>query len=112
MTKGILDPATYYYRRVFTDAARAIDAARTFDLIDADRIVVTGRSQGGGMAIAAAGLVDGLAGAMPDVPFLCNFERAVGKTNADPYQRAGDLPREVPRSRLTGSSRRCRTSTA
>src|SRR4051794_2582940 len=25
MTRGVLDPATYYYRRVMTDAARAID---------------------------------------------------------------------------------------
>ncbi len=30
MTKGILDPATYYYRRVYTDAVRAVDAARRF----------------------------------------------------------------------------------
>ncbi len=29
MTKGILDPKHYYYRRVFTDAVRAIDAARS-----------------------------------------------------------------------------------
>ncbi len=28
MTKGILDPKHYYYRRVFTDAVRAIEAAR------------------------------------------------------------------------------------
>ena len=28
MTQGILDPLTYYYRRVFTDAVRAVEAAR------------------------------------------------------------------------------------
>lgn len=85
MTKGIMEPATYYYRRVYTDAVRAVDAARSLDLVDADRVVVTGRSQGGGMAIAAAGLAAGLLGAMPDVPFLCQFERAVGKTDQEPY---------------------------
>ncbi|WP_336644773.1 acetylxylan esterase [Microbacterium sp. USHLN186] len=86
MTRGIHDPEQYYYRRVFTDAALLIDAVRTFEEVDADRIAVTGGSQGGGIAIAAAGLTEGLVGVMPDVPFLCHFERAVGLTDADPYQ--------------------------
>ena len=29
MTRGILNPRTYYYRRVFTDAARAVETALT-----------------------------------------------------------------------------------
>lgn len=86
MTRGIEDPEKYYYRRVFTDAALLIDAVRGFDEVDADRVAVAGASQGGGLAIAAAGLSEGLVGAMPDVPFLCHFERAVGLTDADPYQ--------------------------
>lgn len=86
MTRGIDDPEDYYYRRVFTDAVRAVDAVRTFDLVDADRVAVCGGSQGGGIALAAAGLSDGLIAVMPDVPFLCHFERAVGLTEADPYQ--------------------------
>ncbi|WP_350348277.1 acetylxylan esterase [Agromyces sp. G08B096] len=85
MTRGILDPETYYYRRVFTDAALLIDAVRTLDVVDADRVAVTGASQGGGIAFAAAALSDGLIAAMPDVPFLCHFERAVGLTDRDPY---------------------------
>ena len=28
MTRGILDPATYYYRRVYVDAVRAVEAVR------------------------------------------------------------------------------------
>jgi len=86
MTRGILDPETYYYRRVFTDAVLAIDAVRSLPQVDAARVSVCGGSQGGGIAIAAAGLADGLVGAMPDVPFLCHFERAVGLTERDPYQ--------------------------
>ncbi|HEU4756815.1 MAG TPA: acetylxylan esterase [Agromyces sp.] len=85
MTRGIHDPAEYYYRRVFADAALAIDAVRSLDAVEAGRVAVAGGSQGGGIAIAAAGLADGLVGAMPDVPFLCNFERAVGLTDRDPY---------------------------
>ncbi len=86
MTRGIDDPHDYYYRRVFTDAVRAVDAARTLPQVDADRVAVTGGSQGGGIALAAAGLSRGLVATMPDVPFLCHFERAVGMTDRDPYQ--------------------------
>jgi cephalosporin-C deacetylase len=85
MTRGIEDPAGYYYRRVFTDAVLAVDAVRSLDRVDGDRVAVGGGSQGGGIAIAAAGLSEGLVGVMPDVPFLCNFERAVGMTDRDPY---------------------------
>jgi len=85
MTRGIEDPADYYYRRVFTDAVRAVDAARALPGIDASLVAVTGTSQGGGIALAAAGLCDGLIAAMPDVPFLCHYERAVGLTDRDPY---------------------------
>ena len=85
MTRGIERQEDYYYRRVFTDAVLAIDAVRSLDRVDADRVAVGGGSQGGGIAIAAAGLSEGLVGVMPDVPFLCNFERAVGMTDRDPY---------------------------
>ncbi|TDT74666.1 cephalosporin-C deacetylase [Arthrobacter sp. AG258] len=85
MTKGIEHPSSYYYRRVFTDAVRAIDAVRTFEQVDSERISVAGASQGGGIALAAAGLAEGLVAVMPDVPFLCHFERAVAMTDADPY---------------------------
>ncbi|MBX0298789.1 acetylxylan esterase [Cryobacterium sp. 1639] len=86
MTRGIRSPDEYYYRRVFTDAVRAIDAVRTLARVDPDRVAVCGGSQGGGIAIAASALSVGLVGAMPEVPFLCHFERAVGMTGSDPYQ--------------------------
>ncbi len=86
MTRGIDAPETYYYRRVFTDAARAVDAVRTLPQVDPARVAVTGASQGGGIALAAGALSDGLVAVMPDVPFLCHFERAVGLTDRDPYQ--------------------------
>ncbi|TFB95986.1 acetylxylan esterase [Cryobacterium adonitolivorans] len=86
MTRGIHSPDDYYYRRVFTDAVRAIDAVRTLDRVDPERVAVCGGSQGGGIALAAAGLTDGLVGVMPEVPFMCHFERAVGMTDNDPYQ--------------------------
>ena len=75
MTRGIDDPRHYYYRRVITDAVRAVGAARSHPLVDADRIAVTGESQGGGLTLAVAGLVPDLRAALPDVPFLCDFRR-------------------------------------
>ncbi|MEU4192338.1 acetylxylan esterase [Kribbella sp. NPDC026611] len=89
MTAGITDPETYYYRRVFIDAVRALEAARTSPYVDPAKLVVTGASQGGGISIAAAGLAPlagiELLGCAPDVPFLCHFERAVRITDEDPY---------------------------
>ena len=86
MTRGILSQHTYYYRRVFTDAVRAIEAARTHPAVDASRIVVTGGSQGGGITLAAAGLMTDVVAAMPDVPFLCHYRRATEITDGHPYQ--------------------------
>ena len=85
MTRGILDPATYSYRRVFTDAVRAVEAARSHPAIDAGRIVVTGGSQGGGIALAVSGLEPSIAAALPDVPFLCHYERATRLVSTAPY---------------------------
>ena len=85
MTMGIESPEAYFYRRVFTDAVLAVDALRGLDSVDETRITVCGISQGGGIAIAVAGLRDDLVAAMPEVPFLQHFERAVGLTGNDPY---------------------------
>jgi cephalosporin-C deacetylase len=85
MTRGITDPQTYYYRRVFADAVRAVDAALAHPLTDPDRVYVTGTSQGGGITLAVAGLRPGLAGVLPDVPFLCHYERAIEITDEHPY---------------------------
>ncbi|WP_330238059.1 acetylxylan esterase [Streptomyces sp. NBC_00525] len=86
MTNGILDPETYYYRRVFTDAVRAVEVARSHPSVDSDRIVVNGASQGGGIAQAVAALSPHVKAAFIDVPFLTHFRRAVEITDEDPYQ--------------------------
>jgi cephalosporin-C deacetylase len=86
MTRGILQPQTYYYRRVFTDAVRAVEAARAHDAIDSQRIAVSGGSQGGGITLAVSGLDPSVQIALPDVPFLCHFQRATQITDGFPYQ--------------------------
>ncbi|SEM52006.1 acetylxylan esterase [Streptacidiphilus jiangxiensis] len=86
MTRGIDSPENHYYRRLITDCARAVDAVAELPGLDADRIVVTGGSQGGGLALAVAGLLgERVAAVMPDVPFLCHFRRAVQIAGEGPY---------------------------
>ncbi len=85
MTRGILDPHTYYYRRVFADAVRAVEAARSNPAVDGKRVAVIGGSQGGGIALAVAGLIPDLAAVMPDVPFLCHIRHATEITDSYPY---------------------------
>ena len=100
MTRGISSPDTYYYRRAYMDALRGLEAAREFDIVDSTRIVAQGGSQGGGLAIAMAGLAPlanlSLAGALVDVPFLCHFERAITLTNDGPYKEISELARRHP----------------
>jgi cephalosporin-C deacetylase len=85
MTQGILNPKHYYYRRVFSDAVRAVETARSHTAVDARHICVTGGSQGGGITIAAAALVPDVEAAMPDVPFLCHYHRATELVDSYPY---------------------------
>lgn len=86
MTRGIESKETYYYRRVFTDAVRAVDAACEFPNVDQNRIAVSGSSQGGGIAIAVAGLLrNRVKLLLADVPFLCHFRRACTIVDTEPY---------------------------
>lgn len=85
MTRGIAGPRGYYYTRLFIDAARATDAARRHPAAAGLPLVTTGMSQGGGLSIAAAHLGDDVAAALPDVPFLAHFRRAVDVTDERPY---------------------------
>jgi cephalosporin-C deacetylase len=85
MTRGIDDPATYYFRRVFTDAVRLLEDVRTLPFVDPARVALTGGSQGGGITLAVAGLVPDVGAVMPDVPFLCHFRRSAELTPLAPF---------------------------
>jgi cephalosporin-C deacetylase len=100
MTKGIDHSSTYYYRYVYMDCVRALDFLKSRP--EVGPIALTGASQGGGLtlAVAALALDRGVVAAMPDVPFLCHFERAVEVFLDGPYQELVQLwkmrPTTVP----------------
>ncbi len=85
LTRGIEDPNRHYYRRLITDAVRAVDAVKASPDVDAGRIAVVGSSQGGGLALAVAGLRDDISAMISDVPFMCHYRRASTITDATPY---------------------------
>lgn len=104
LTMGIGDPHDYYYRGVYIDAVRAVAVLAAQPEVDAQRIGVTGGSQGGALTLATAALY-GLAGqsgvplagqvrvAFAEIPFLCHFERAAILMDAGPYQEIGSYCR-------------------
>ena len=85
MTRGVLSPRSYYYRRVFSDAVRAVEAARGHPAVDPAKVAVTGGSQGGGITLAVSGLQPDVSAALPDVPFLCHYRRATQIIDTAPY---------------------------
>ncbi|KQQ90876.1 acetylxylan esterase [Arthrobacter sp. Leaf137] len=89
MTRGAGSREDYYYRRVYVDAFRAVEAAQSHPGVDPTKVVLAGVSQGGGIVVATAGLaagrLDGVIAALPDVPFLQDFPRAIDITPRGPY---------------------------
>jgi len=85
MTQGIRDPRKYYFRYVYADAVRALELLARREEVDEDRLAITGVSQGGGITLAVAALSERPILALPDVPFLCDYRRAIAITPAGPY---------------------------
>jgi len=96
MTQGILDPRTYYYRGAYVDCVRAIDFLCARPEVVADKIGLMGMSQGGGLTLAVAALDARPALAMPEMPYLCHFKRAVDMAMRQPYLEISDYIRVYP----------------
>jgi len=90
LTRGILEREHYYYRRLFTDAYRFVDAVASHQAVAGDRLTVTGRSQGGALSLVTAALRRDVRLVVAHVPFLAAYRRAVQVTDQGPY---GELVR-------------------
>jgi cephalosporin-C deacetylase len=90
LTKGIADPRTHYYARLYVDAVRAVDAVLTHPVAAGRSVVTTGGSQGGALALAAAALHEQVAAVLPDVPFMAHPRRAAEITDARPFGEIGE----------------------
>jgi cephalosporin-C deacetylase len=86
MSRGIATPETYYYRRLYVDAVRAVETAASLSGVDPDRIAVAGTSQGGALALASAALVpERIRLCHANIPFLCDIERGMDVAVDPPY---------------------------
>ncbi len=97
MTQGILDPQEYYYRGVYMDCVRAIDFVCSRPEVDAQRIGIMGVSQGGGLTLAVAALDQRPILAMPEVPYLCHYRRALEIAMRMPYLEIANYMRRWPK---------------
>ena len=90
---GLASPERYHYRSVFANAVRAVRLAATLPGVDAERVVVAGASQGGGIALAAGAFAP-VRAVVADVPYGCHYERALAIGTTGPYAEiAGHLRR-------------------
>jgi cephalosporin-C deacetylase len=90
MTQGITSPEDYYFTRLFTDAVRAVETAA--ELAHGAPIAVSGASQGGALALAAAALAPELVTVChANVPFLCDIQRGITLAPDAPYAEVPDF---------------------
>lgn len=96
MMRGIESPTTYYFTRLFVDAALALDLPDAHPATAGRGIIATGGSQGGGLALAATSLNPRVSATAADVPFLAHFHRAVEITDRQPYEEIAGYLRLYP----------------
>jgi len=74
---GIESRNEYYFRGMYLRLLRTLDFLCSQPEWDGKRIIVIGESQGGGQALAAAGLDQRVTAAVATVPAMCDFGRTL-----------------------------------
>ena len=95
LTYHITDPEKYYYRAAYMDCIRGIDFLVSQPEIDANRIGMWGRSQGGGLTLVTSALDARVHAGVAEEPFLCNYPVAVD-VNTHPYAELGEYLSQHP----------------
>ena len=86
MLDGILNPESYYYTNVYKDIWMQFNWIVSEDSpVNHTKIALAGSSQGGGLALSLAGLVQNVDAVIADYPFLAHFERALKIAPRGPY---------------------------
>ncbi|MGE3535809.1 MAG: acetylxylan esterase [Candidatus Tectimicrobiota bacterium] len=104
LTYNIVDRHTYAYRGFYIDAWRGIDFLLSRPEVDAQRLGVTGSSQGGGLAITTAAMRQEVCAAAAGAPYLCGFLDAIDLTHTYPYEEINDYLRQYPERRAAVES--------
>lgn len=80
---GRHDKNEFYYRYAYANSVRAVDFLRSIPQIDPDRIIVSGGSQGGSLAIAVAALEPRVALAEAAIPGRIRWDLLTWKWRAN-----------------------------
>jgi len=91
--RGFLDRDAYYFKTVYLRIVRAIDYLTSLPEWDSKTMILTGRSQGGGLSLVGAGLDPRVTGMVCAVPALCEH-------GGHKYGRPAGWPRFVPYDEL------------
>lgn len=70
---GVDDRNNYYYKRVYIGCARAVDFLAELDCVDAEKIAVSGGSQGGALSFTTAVLNPKVKCLYANYPALCDL---------------------------------------
>ncbi len=89
LTYHVTDKARFYYRGCYMDCVRGLDFLAARPEIDATRLGMWSRSQGGGLTLATAALDDRVRVAVAEEPFLCSYPLAMTLTSR-PYVELSD----------------------
>ena len=100
LTYHITDRDAYYYRAGYMDCVRGVDFLAQRDEVDAARIGMWSRSQGGGFTLSTAALDHRIAAAVAEQPFLCNYPAAID-IDTRPYHELRNYALAHPEQRQT-----------
>jgi cephalosporin-C deacetylase len=85
MVQGILDKENYYYINVYRDIIAQLKWAKDSLPFQTAKVGALGSSQGGGLALVAAGLEPQIEFIVADWPFITHFEKVLDEATAGPY---------------------------
>lgn len=98
LTYHVTDKERYYYRGAYMDCLRGLDFLSSREEVDASRIGMWSRSQGGGFTLATAALDSRLRVAVAEEPFMCNYPLSIDITSS-PYSELSGYVAEHPEER-------------